>query len=261
MPNSTIINDLPPGTNVPNHIAIIPDGNRRWARERNKPTFAGHKRGFEITPDIAKAAREMGVHTLTIWAFSTENWNRTKKEIAYLMKMYEWFIDKHLAEAKKDDVKIIHIGRKDRIPNTLVRKITDAEEQTAQNQTNILNVALDYGGHDELIRAMVRVQQALTDSELSSIDDLWGEVGQYQNKYPIFRFADYLDTAQQPFPYVDLLIRTSGEQRTSGLMSWQTAYVEYYWELDHFPDFTPEKLRAAVLDYSARNRRFGGNNE
>lgn len=246
---------LPQGTRVPDHIAIIPDGNRRWARARGRPTFEGHKKGFNITPQIARAAREMGVHTLTIWAFSTENWNRSDKEVAYLMEMYEWFIDQHLEEALEDDVKIVHLGRKDRVPRSLREKIIHAEKKTANNFSNILNVALDYGGHDEILRATEKLSTLRVENGELNLRE---EIGKYHDKYPIYRFSEFLDTAGQPHPYVDLVIRTSGEQRVSGLLPWQLAYAEYYWEPDHFPDFTPEKLRDAILDYSSRNRRFGG---
>lgn len=248
---------LPEGTNIPKHIAIIPDGNRRWARARGFPPFEGHRRGFEITPEIARAARQMGVHTLTIWAFSTENWRRTKQEVAYLMKMYEWFIEQHLNECLRDEVKIVHLGRKDRIPGSLRLKIVNAEEQTAQFSRNILNVGLDYGGHDEILRAVEKILQDIRIGKVTA-EKLKEVVGFYHDEYPYYYFKEYLDTHDQPYPYPDLVIRTSNEQRTSGLLPLQIVYAEYYWEKDHFPDFTPQKLRAAILDYSARSRRFGG---
>ena len=249
---------LPEGTKIPNHLAIIPDGNRRWAKERGRPSLEGHKKGFDITPAIARAARDFGIHTLTIWAFSTENWQRSKEEVAYLMKLYGWFVDNNLKEAKKDDVRIIHLGRKDRIPVKLAEKIRRAEKETKDNKSNILNIALDYGGHDEILRAMERftadVQSGKVDPKI-----IWQEEGKFHDKYPYYFFKEYLDTRGQPYPYIDLLIRTSGEQRHSGLLPWQSVYAEYYWEKDHFPDFTPEKMRAAIIDFSNRHRRFGGN--
>lgn len=250
--------ELPEDTKVPKHVAIIPDGNRRWARARNLPTFDGHKKGFEITPQLARASREFGIHTLTIWAFSTENWNRSQEEVVYLMKMYEWFIDQHLDECIKDEAKLVHLGRKDRIPAALRKKIEGAEEKTRNFTRNILNVALDYGGHDELLRAIEKLHADLAAGKIK-IEDMGEVIGQYHGKYPYYRFIDYLDTAGQPHPYVDLLIRTSGEQRVSGFLSWQLAYTEFYWEKDHFPDFTPEKLREAIIAFSNRQRRFGGN--
>lgn len=233
---------LPLGTLVPKHIAIIPDGNRRWARARNLPVFEGHRRGFDITPEIAKACRDFGVHTLTIWAFSTENWDRKKEEIDFLMKKYEDFVEKHLEEAKKEEVRIYHLGRKDRIPLSLRKKIENAEEQTKNNKKYILNIALDYGGRDDILRAIYKIIKTnFSKNQLDEED-----------------FKNFLDTKDQLYPYPDLIIRTSGEQRTSGLLSWQAAYSELYWTPKHFPDFTPEDLKEAIIDYSRRRRRFGG---
>jgi undecaprenyl diphosphate synthase len=243
---------------VPNHIAIIPDGNRRWARDRNLPTFTGHKKGFDIATEVIKEARNLGVHTVTLWAFSTENWNRSQEEIDYLMDMYLNLIDKNLKEAKKDNARIYHLGRKDRIPAELAKKLVEVEEETKDGTSHVLNVALDYGGHDELLRAITK---ACTDVQSGKIvpEDLFKQEGLYHEKYPYYLFKNYLDTAQQPHPYPDLLIRTSGEQRISGYLSWQCAYAEFYFSQVHFPDFTPEELRKAVDSFVNRKRRFGGN--
>jgi len=234
---------LPKGTLVPNHLAIIPDGNRRWARARNLPAFEGHRRGFDITPEIARACRDFGIHTLTIWAFSTENWDRSRQEIAFLMKKYEDFVDQHLKEAKKEGVRIFHLGRKDRIPESLLERLNNAEKETQNNSKYILNIALDYGGKDEILRATLKM--FTQNPESKTLDE---EI-----------YKKYLDTNDQPYPEVDLVIRSSGEQRFSGLMSWQAAYAEFFWLTDHFPEFTPEKLKEIILDYSRRRRRFGGN--
>lgn len=234
---------LPKDTVVPNHMVIIPDGNRRWARARGLPTLQGHKKGFDMAVILCRQARKWGIHTLTLWGFSTENWDRTPKEIDYLMKLYDRMIDKFLKEAMEDKVKIVHLGRKDRLPSFLLKKIKEAEEKTKDFKNYILNIALDYGGHDDILRA---VQKMIEDSVPAvKVDKKLME--------------SYLDTKNQPYPYVDLMIRTSGEQRTSGMLLWQAAYAEFYFENDHFPDFTPEKLKEAVLDYSRRRRRFGGN--
>lgn len=242
MPQKSVI-ELPSGTQVPNHIAIVPDGNRRWARARGIHTLKGHKAGFERAVELAKAARSMGVHTVTLWGFSTENWDRTKEEVDYLMKLYVKLVDDYLQEAHKEGVKLVHLGRKDRLPKFLVDKITDAERQTAHHTKYIANLAIDYGGQDDILRA---VQKMITD----------GVPAKDVNKKLM---EDYLDTHDQPYPYVDLFIRTSGEQRTSGLLMWQAEYAEIYWIDSHFPDFTPEKLKDAIIDYSRRRRRFGGN--
>jgi undecaprenyl diphosphate synthase len=235
--------NLPRGTKIPNHIAIIPDGNRRWARARGLHTFYGHKQGFDRATELGRAARDWGVHTVTLWGFSTENWDRTKEEIDYLMKLYVRLVDDYLKEADRDKVKLVHLGRKDRLPKFLVDKIIEAEAKTAHHTKYVANLAIDYGGHDDIIRAV----QGMIEDNVS------------QGKVNKHLFEQYLDTKGQPYPYVDLLIRTSGEQRTSGLLLWQMEYAEMYWETDHFPDFTPDKLREAILDYSRRRRRFGGN--
>lgn len=234
---------LPSDTKVPDHIAIIPDGNRRWARSRGLPTFEGHRKGFDAAVKLCKTARQWGVHTVTLWGFSTENWDRSEEEVGYLMKLYEKLIADYLKDAMKDGVKLVHLGRKDRLPKSLIKSIAAAEEKTKNNTNYIMNVAIDYGGHNEIIRATKRMMDDGVTSDVVSKE----------------MFEKYLDTHDQPYPYVDLLIRTSGEQRTSGLLLWQMEYAEYYWEQDHFPDFTPEKLRSAILDYSRRRRRFGGN--
>lgn len=173
------------------------------------------------------------------------------------MKLYEKFIDDNLADAKKDNVRIYHLGRKDRIPSQLRKKIENAVEETKNNKSFVLNIGLDYGGHDEILRS---VEKIIKDIETRKIDpkDIKENVGKYAGKYPYYRFKNYLDMQDQPHPYPDLVIRTSGEQRLSGFLSWQAAYSEIYWERDHFPDFSPEKLKNAVLDFSRRRRRFGG---
>ena len=234
---------LPRDTVVPNHIAIIPDGNRRWARAHGLHTFEGHKRGFDAAVKLCRTARNWGIHTVTLWGFSTENWERTAEEVGYLMKLYERLIDNYLKEARRDNVKIVHLGRKDRLPKSLLNKIADAEAETKNYKSYIMNIAIDYGGHDDIIRA---VQKMIADKVFP--EDVDKKL-----------FESYLDTRNQPYPYVDLMIRTSGEQRTSGMLLWQSAYTEYYFENDHFPDFSPEKLREAVFDFSRRRRRFGGN--
>jgi len=236
---------LPKDTVVPNHIAIILDGNRRWARARGMSTLAGHKAGFEAGLNVARATRDWGVHTFTVWGFSTENWDRSAKEINYLTKLFRKMVDVVKKEAKKDDIRFVHLGRKDRLPKDLVKYIREVEEETRNNTRHVFNVALDYGGHDEIIRATKNIIE--DGIKAKDVDEKL--------------FASYLDTGDQPYPYVDLFIRTSGEQRTSGFLPWQLNYAEYYWELDHLPDMTPEKLRNIIIDYSRRRRRFGGNDE
>jgi len=235
--------ELPKDTVIPNHIAIILDGNRRWARSRGLHTLQGHKAGFDAGLKIARATRSWGIHTLTVWGFSTENWDRAPSELSYLMKLYKKMVSEIKKEANKEGIRFVHLGRKDRFPRDLVKYIEEVEEETKSNTRHVFNVALDYGGRDEIVRATRKIINA----------------GVKADKVDEKLFASYLDTGDQPYPYVDLFIRTSGEQRTSGFMPWQLNYAEYYWELDHLPDMTPEKLREIILDYSRRRRRFGGN--
>jgi undecaprenyl diphosphate synthase len=236
---------LPKGTKVPDHIAMILDGNRRWARCRGLAPWEGHKAGYEAIKKVAKAARQMGVHTFTIWAFSTENWSRPKEEIDAILDLLRRGLKEFLKEAKRDKIRLVHLGRKDRFPKDVAELIAKVEAETAHFDKNILNLALDYGGRDEILRAVKAIVSDGVPAE--KIDE---EL-----------FASYLDTKNQPYPYPDLFIRTSGEQRTSGYLPWQMVYAEYYFEREHLPDFTPEKLRDAVLDYSRRRRRFGGNDK
>lgn len=234
---------LPKDTTIPNHVAIIPDGNRRWARSKGLYTLEGHKRGFDAAVKVCRVARDWGVHTVTLWGFSTENWDRSEKEVSYLMKLYHKLLNDFLDEARENEVRIYHLGRKDRLPKALLKKLADVEAETSKYSKYIMNIALDYGGHDEILRA---VQNIVKDGVKP--EDITKEL-----------MEKYTDTHGQPYPYVDLMIRTSGEQRTSGFLLWNSPYTEYHFENDHFPDFTPEKLKAAILDFSRRRRRFGGN--
>ncbi len=226
---------------IPNHIAVIPDGNRRWAKEHHLPSLEGHRRGFDVAIKIGRKIRAMGIHTLTMWAFSTENWNRSQEEISYLMKMYETFIEKNLKEAMREKIRIIHLGRRDRISKKLLERIQDSEGKTKNFKNYILNIAIDYGGRDEIIRGIHRMSE-----ENINLNNL-----------TIEQFNNFLDTANQPYPNPDLIIRTSGEQRTSGLMIWQAAYAEYIFLQKHFPDVNDRDIENAVSEYSRRQRRFG----
>ncbi len=224
-----------------NHLAIIPDGNRRWAKGQGLPTFEGHRQGFETARKLVKYARTVGIHTLTLWAFSTENWERTKEEVGYLMRLYAEMTDKFLDEALKDEVRVVHLGRKDRIPGYLLEKVEKAEEQTKDFTQNILNVALDYGGRDEILRAIKKINdERLTMNELTEQ-----------------KFENFLDTAGQPYPNPDLIIRTSGEQRISGFLTWQTAYSELLFINKHFPNMETSDIDHAIEEFTRRQRRFG----
>lgn len=226
---------------IPVHIAIIADGNRRWAKERGLPTFEGHRRGAENVKLLSKRAKALGVKIITFWVFSTENWKRTVEETGYLMSLFDTFVDRERKEAIKEKTRIIHMGRKDRIPEGLRKKIIQAEEETKHFTNYYFVVALDYGGRDEIIRAVNQISNIK--SQMSNIEE--SDI----NKY--------LDTKDLPQPEPDIIIRTSGEARLSGFMSWQSAYSEYYFSPLMFPDFGPAKLEEAIREYGERKRRFG----
>lgn len=226
---------------VPQHIAIIPDGNRRWAKEHGLSSLQGHKKGFEVAQVLARKIRASGVPTLTFWAFSTENWKRDGREIKYLMQFYNKFLEKNLLGADDEKVRYIHLGRKDRLPKRLLNKIEKLESQTEKFKQYYLNFALDYGGHDELLRAVRKIIQKGVKS-----DAITEKV-----------IEENLDTAYEPYPNPDLVIRTSGENRTSGFMPWQAAYAEYIFIDKYFPDLAEKDIDWAIAEYQRRQRRFG----
>lgn len=224
---------------VPNHIVIIPDGNRRWAKEHGKQSIEGHKKGLDAAMKVVKGSRNLGVKILTLWGFSTENWQRPNHEVKYLMRLYSSFFKKHLKELIKENVRFRWLGRRDRVPKFLKEILEKIEAETAKNRKYFLNVCIDYGGHDEIVRAVRRVLSKKI--KASQIDEKV--------------ITDNLDTAGIPDP--DLLIRTSGEKRVSGVMPWQTVYTEFFFSKLFFPDFSLAELKRAILDYSRRQRRFG----
>lgn len=224
---------------VPQHVVIIPDGNRRWAKEHNLARIEGHKKGLETAMEVVNGSRNMGVKVLTLWGFSTENWLRPKGEVGYLMKIYASFFKKHLADLVKEGVRFNWVGRRDRVPVLLRKVLEKVEKSTAKNSKYILNICIDYGGRDEIVRAFKKiVKKGISASKIS--EEL---------------VSSFMDTAGQPDP--DLLIRTSGESRTSGMMPWQTAYTELYFSKLYFPDFSLSELKRAISDFARRQRRYG----
>lgn len=249
-------------SNVPNHVAIIPDGNRRWAKERGLPTFEGHKKGFEQVQKLGKKAREMGIRILTIWAFSTENWQRSKEEVKYLMKLYELMIDSNLKEALREKIRIVHLGRKDRLSKNLKEKLIQAEEKTQKFDKYYLVIALDYGGRDEVLRALNKIQTSQFPTNEPDHRSVHGPIpnessGIRVSKLNQENINQFLDTKDLPYPNVDLVIRTSGEYRTSGFMIWQTTYSEYIFSHKYFPDFSVDDFEECIGEYQKRQRRFG----
>ncbi len=225
--------------NIPHHIAIIMDGNGRWAEQRGLPRNAGHEAGTENLRRVIRGCVEFGVQVLTIYAFSTENWGRPRWEIRALLHILESVIDRELDELHEEGVQLRHLGELDRLPGNLQRKVNQAIEKTRGNQRLILNIAFNYGGRDEIVRAVRHmVADGLTPEEITEE-----------------RLSSYLYTAGLPDP--DLIIRTSGELRISNFLIWQGAYAEYYATPTLWPDFNRDELRKALLAYCRRERRFG----
>ncbi|MEW5867725.1 MAG: isoprenyl transferase [Chloroflexota bacterium] len=224
---------------IPTHVAIIMDGNGRWALSRGLPRLAGHRAGTENLRRIIEACIEFGIQYLTIYAFSTENWGRPKEEVEGLMKIFEDVIDSELQELHDQGVQLRHIGRLERLDPAFREKVQHALAFTRHNQRLILNVAMNYGGRDEIINA---VQHMITDGIRP--EDVTAEL-----------FNRYLFTAGVPDP--DLIIRTSGELRGSNFLIWQGAYSEWYFPAVYWPDFDREQLRLALEEFNRRERRYG----
>lgn len=230
--------------NVPKHVAIILDGNGRWAKKRNMPRNYGHVQGSKTVEQIIEDGYNMGIEYITVYAFSTENWKRSADEVDALMKLLAKYLIDCIERSTKNNMCVRVIGDKSGLDEKLVTKINELEERT-KNATGLkFTIAINYGGRDELRRAIVRIADKVSKGGLSP-DDITEEL-----------INDYLDTAGLPDP--DLLIRTSGEQRLSNYLPWQLAYTEFYFTDVLWPDFTKEDLLDAIRYYNGRERRFGG---
>ena len=224
---------------IPAHVAIIMDGNGRWAEMRGLPRIEGHKRGAERTREVISAAREVGVGTLTLYAFSLENWKRPDDEVSMLMKLLEFYLKKEFSELIKGGIVFRTVGEIWRLPNSIQELLKDAEEKSVHNEGLNLVLALSYSGRNEIIRA---VKKAIS-------------LGMKPEDMSEACFDSLLDTSGLPAP--DLIIRTSGEKRMSNFLLWQAAYAELYFTDTLWPDFTREEFFLALHDYQMRERRFG----
>ncbi len=232
-------NDTEKPSKIPTHIAIIMDGNGRWAAARGLPRLAGHRAGTENLRRVIRACVEFGIQYLTIYAFSTENWGRPKEEVEGLMQIVEDVIDKELRELHKEGVRLRHIGRLEHLNPSLRNKVLGAVELTKNNTRLNLNIAFNYGGRDEIVCAI----QAMLQNGVKAEDVTESLISQY------------LFTSGIPDP--DLIVRTSGEMRISNFLIWQGAYSEWYVTESYWPDFDKEELRKALVEYNRRERRFG----
>ncbi len=227
--------------NIPKHVAIIPDGNRRWAKNKGLSSFQGHKYAAEKTlPDLLKKAGNIGVRYFTFWALSTENLEkRTKDEVDRLLNLSRFFLKNKVKEFKKNAVRLMTIGNLEKLPLDIQDLIVKSREETKENKKMTVIFAVNYGGRDEIVRA------------IHKISNLEFPISKLSSK----NFNKFLDTNGIPDP--DLIIRTGGEKRLSGFLPWQSVYSEIYFSDLFFPDFNGKKLELAIEDYSLRQRRFG----
>ncbi len=229
---------------MPKHIAIIMDGNRRWAKERGLDPKLGHKEGADNLKRIAKYANKIGLQYLTVYAFSTENWKRTKEEVGALMLLLQKYVEDFLKDTSKDNIRIKILGDITRLDEGLQKSIQKIVEATANCTGLTLNIAFNYGGRDEIVKAVKKIAKQVQDKEIS-IEDINEDL-----------VSNSLYTAGQPEP--DLLIRPGGEQRISNYLLWQLAYTEFLFIPKYWPDFSEEDLDEAIQIFENRNRKFGG---
>jgi undecaprenyl diphosphate synthase len=225
---------------VPVHLGLILDGNRRWARAQGMPQLEGHRQGYQNLHDVALAAFDRGVKYVSAYVFSTENWNRTKEEVDYLMNLFVWVATKEIDKYVHEGLKVVFMGSRERLSKRVLKGIESAESKTAHNTRGVVVLCLNYGGHTELAEGVARLVRDGVPAE----------------EVTVHKLAEYL--YQPEVPPVDLIIRTSGEQRLSNFMLWRSAYSELYFVEKPWPAFTVADLDEALEDYASRNRRFGG---
>lgn len=229
--------------NIPQHVAIIMDGNGRWARQRALPRIMGHRAGMKTVKEITKAADEIGVKVLTLYAFSTENWKRPTDEVEFLMKLPQEFLTIELGELIERNVQVRMMGDHTKLPAHTLQAIREAQEKTKTNTGLILNFALNYGSRAEILDAVRHIAAGVQNGTLSEAD-ITEDV-----------FSSYLETSGLPDP--DMLIRTSGELRLSNFLLWQLAYSEFIFHDGFWPDFSPQDFYNAIQEYQRRSRRYG----
>ncbi|MEG1287701.1 MAG: isoprenyl transferase [Clostridium sp.] len=230
--------------NVPKHIAIIMDGNGRWAKEKNLPRTMGHKAGVETIRRIIKESHVLGIKYLTLYAFSTENWKRPKDEVGALMKLLVEYLRNEIEELNSNGVVIKILGDTTKLTAECQKEINDAVDLTKNNKGVVVNIAFNYGGRDEILRAVKEVSKDVK-KDILDIDNITDDI-----------FEKYLYTKGTPDP--DLIIRPSGEKRISNFLLWQCAYSEFWYSNVNWPDFKENDLHKAIYDYQNRDRRFGG---
>lgn len=224
---------------LPTHLGFIVDGNRRWAKEQNLPSIKGHQQGYEVLKEISISAINVGIPFVSAFCFSTENWNRSKTEVTYLMKLIVRLLEENLDQMHENQIRIVHVGARDGLPKRVLNAIDKAVSETANFDKGTLALCINYGGQQEIVDATKRLLREKIDPKRLSIRD--------------FEKAIY----EPELPPVDLVVRTSGEYRTSGYMLWRAAYAEYAFVDKFWPDFTKQDLKMILLHYAKRHRRFG----
>ncbi len=240
--NKNEIKQIVKDTNL-NHIAIIMDGNRRWAKEKFLPSAAGHKKGVEALRTVLKACADFGIKYLTVYAFSTENWKRTKEEVSFLMQLLSKTIEAEVPEFNKNDIKLKFIGERASLNDDIKKVLEYGEKETNNNKTLTLQIAFNYGAKQEITNAVQNIAKDVQAGKIN-VDDIKEDTVQ-----------KYLYTKNVPDP--DLLIRTGGEKRISNYLLWQCAYSEIYVTEEYWPDFNEKSLAKAIVEFNSRNRRFG----
>lgn len=232
---------------IPNHLAIIMDGNGRWAKSKFLPRVAGHKKGADVVSDVVTLCADMGVKYLTLYTFSTENWLRPKDEVSFLMDLLYTYLDKEIKRMAEKNVRFVVSGRLDLLPERSRNKVYETVEKLSKNTGMVLNLALSYGGRNEIVDAMKNIAVMVKDGQIDpeAIDDDMVAANLYNPE----------------IPDIDLVIRTSGERRISNFMLWRAAYSEFYFTDCLWPDFGKEELETAIADFSGRVRRFGMTDE
>lgn len=229
--------------NIPEHVAVIMDGNGRWAKKRLMPRTYGHSVGAKAIEAACENCDEIGIKYLTVYAFSTENWKRSVEEVTGIMNLFRKYLVDSIERSNNSNMKVNLIGKREGLPEDIVQKMDDLERETAGNTGLQFHIAINYGGRDEIVRAVKKIMKDADAGKISA-DDIDESL-----------FAEYLDTKGVPDP--DLLIRTSGEERTSNFLPWQLAYSEFYFTDTLWPDFDMDSLIEAVRYYNKRERRFG----
>ena len=231
--------------NLPKHIGIIMDGNRRWAKNKGLPVKLGHREGAKTIEKIVRHANKIGINHITVYAFSKDNWKRSEEEISSLMELFQSYLDDYSKRADSENIKVNIIGSRDRLSKKLINSIQKCMERTKDNTGTTFNICLNYGGREDIIDAIKNIYKKVNEDEIN-IEDIDEKI-----------ISDNLYTKGQPDP--DLIIRTSGELRISNFLTWQLAYSEFLFLDKYWPDFNEQDLNKAIEIYQKRNRRFGAN--